>query len=126
MLQDLPWSPQLPLEKGVVSELVPQKLGVYQIRPIAALSTAYIGSAIGKFELKQRISQRVSDPSRYLSVFEKQLSQIGLKLEFFFAITNTIEYAKYYEFMLLDSYKTLHENKLPPGNKNMPKNPIGK
>ena len=73
-------------------------------RSVGAVSVAYIGSATDRNELQQRIGQRVSNPQRYLSVFEKQLTQIGFQLQFCFAVADTVELAKYWESILSPYY----------------------
>ena len=115
------WSVWLPLDRITVQDSVPLAPGVYQVRPVGASSAAYIGSATGKGGLRQRIGQRVSDPLRYLSVFEKQLVLIGLTLEFRCARAATPELAKAWESRLLSEYKLSHGGKLPPGNKVTPR-----
>jgi len=120
MSDELRWSAWNNLDKATVHEYVPQTPGVYEVRPNGTTSAAYIGSAIGKGGLRQRIGQRVSDPSRYLSVFEKQLVQIGLPLEFRFAAAEDAELARALESRLLNEYRFSHEGKLPPGNKRSP------
>ena len=120
-LGNLSWSSWLPLNKESIKNLVPQTPGVYQIRPFGAESSAYIGSATGRGGLKQRIGQRVSNPLRYLSVFEKRLTQIGLQLEFCFSETNNADIAKDCESQLLNEYKMRRNGKLPPGNKQTPR-----
>jgi hypothetical protein len=115
MAGSLSWSPWLPLDRDSIKHSVPRTSGVYQVRPIGAISVAYIGSATGQGGLKQRVGQRVSNPLRYLSVFEKQLIQIGFRLEFCYATTDTAELTKDCESQLLSDYKLKHNGKLPPG-----------
>ena len=121
MSQQLSWSAWQPLDRVTVQDFAPQIPGVYQVRPVGASAAAYIGSATGRGGLRQRIGQRVSDPLRYLSVFEKQLVQIGLRLEFRRAVAHSPELAKTWESQLLSEYKLSHAGKLPPGNKVMPR-----
>lgn len=123
MLGNISWSVWLLLNRTSVNESTPQNPGVYQIRPLGASSAAYIGSATGIGGLRQRIGQRVSNPLKYLSGFEKQLSQIGLELEFCYAETAP-ELALTCESQLLSDYKSRHNGKLPPGNKQTPRRHI--
>lgn len=120
METELSWSDWLALDKEKVGNNVPAKYGAYQIRPIGATHAAYIGSATGVGGLKQRIGQRVSNPLRYLSVFEKQLMQIGLKLEFRYVVVDSLELTLETESRLINDFKAEHNDKLPPGNKQTP------
>ena len=120
MLEDVTQSLWRSLNKTNVNDFVTKEPGVYQVRPVGALSEAYIGSATGKGGLRQRIGQRATDPLRYLSIFEKQLTQIGLDLEFRYAKADNIELARNWEVILINEYKTKHGGKLPPGNKQTP------
>ena len=118
MLKSFSWSDWDLLNIDSINRL-PSTYRVYQIRPVGANSAAYIGSARGKNGLKGRVGQRVSDPQRYLSIFEKQLVQIGLSLEFCYATTETLKLAQYWEAELIHNYIT-NVGKLPPGNTQTP------
>ena len=120
-LGNLSWSSWLPLNRDSIQNSVPPSFGVYQVCPIGATSAAYIGSATGRAGLQQRIGQRVSDPLRFLSGFEKQLTQIGFRLQFCYVEADTTELAKNWESQLIGDYKLRHNGKLPPGNKQTPR-----
>ena len=118
--QELSWSDWQPLDRVVVRRSVPKTPGVYQIRKVGTLTIAYMGSAIGRGGLQQRIGQRVTNPSRYLSVYEKELVKTGLRLEFRYGTASSSQMALSWESQLLSEYKSDNRGRLPPGNKVTP------
>lgn len=98
---------------------IPEVPGVYEISCQAGLCTVFIGRAIGKGGLRQRVGQRITNPKRFLSGYEKRITKQGCRLLFHYAQADTREQAKYWESALINEYKKLHGH-LPPGNKQTP------
>lgn len=115
----LPWSEWQPLEKDYVAGL-PQRPGVYQVSCQATSCVVYVGSATGRGGLKQRLSQRVDNPLRYLSVYEKRLREQGCRLMFRHAEASSGTQAIDWETAEINEYKS-HHGHLPPGNRLTPR-----
>ena len=118
MTPTLSWSEWRPLERSSVRDLG-QCPGVYQISCQATSCLVYVGSATGRAGLRQRLSQRVDDPQRYLSTYEKRLRKQGCCLMFRYSEAGSAAQAKDWEAVEIDEYRKLHGH-LPPGNKVTP------
>jgi hypothetical protein len=119
MIEPRLWSEWCPLEKNYISK-VPHIPGIYQVSCQSTLCVVYIGSAIGRGGLKQRLSQRVDNPAKNLSLYEKSLRKQGCRLMFRYAEAGSKILAKDWETEEINQYKSQHGH-LPPGNKQTPR-----
>ena len=115
----LSWSEWQPLERNYVRGL-PQCPGVYQVSCQATSCIVYIGSATGRGGLKQRLGQRVDDPARYLSVYEKCLREQNCRLMFRYAEAMSEAQAIDLETAEITEFRK-HHGHLPPGNRVAPR-----
>jgi len=81
---------------------------------------AYIGSATGREGLRQRLSQRVDTPKRYLAAYERSLRQQNCRLMFRYAEATSRTQALDWETAEINEYRN-HHGHLPPGNKMTPR-----
>jgi len=119
MIAVVAWSEWQALEKSYVANL-PQSPGIYQVSCQATDCVVYIGSATGRGGLRQRLSQRVDNPKRYLSVYEKRLRQQNCRLMFRYAEATSRTQALDWETTEINEYRK-HHGHLPPGNKMTPR-----
>ncbi|MBA7618555.1 hypothetical protein ES703_25885 [subsurface metagenome] len=112
------WSEWLLLDKKNLIR-IPKFSGVYEISCQAVLCIVYIGSATGHGGLRQRLGQRINNPKKNLSGYEKQLRKQGCDLMFSYVETGNAAQARYHEPAFINEYKT-HHGHLPPGNKVTP------
>jgi len=106
------------LSKSYVAKL-PESPGIYQVSCQATDCVVYIGSATGRGGLRQRLSQRVDDPKRYLSAYEKRLRQQNCRLMFRYAVATSRTQALDWKAAEINEYRN-HHGHLPPGNKVTP------
>lgn len=118
MTSHLAWTDWMELNQESTGHL-PEKAGVYEIACQNICCTVYIGSAAGRYGLRQRLRQRSGDPQRFLSGHEKWLRKQGCRLMFRCAEVGDKNQAKISESQLIDNYIKDHGH-LPHGNKRRP------
>ena len=113
-------------DKKVLVDL-PDEPGIYEVRTdfeIKRLQGSSSIVTIGRAKkLKERRTQKVDDPIRYLNRAEKWILQANHVLEFHYFICRNFEEAKYQEVVRQLEYESQHWE-LPPGNDQLTMAPI--
>ena len=125
------WSEWMRLDPGTVKSMVHTCQGTYRTRVTGAgEELIYIGSAVGKSGLAQRLGQRAGsirdvwdrdeNKKSYLAPAEKDVIAAGHILQVSFACASSREEAKRWEAELIAEYEAAH-GRLPPGNTQRPR-----